>query len=102
MKLRSEKKMPLQVDADVMYLQDNLHLDSAIEKEANLNAMENCIETLPTEQKQTIKLFYLNEKCYKEIAETTAIDINKVRSFIQNGRRNLKICMDKYALQQAN
>ncbi|MCY7293570.1 MAG: hypothetical protein LH615_15440 [Ferruginibacter sp.] len=46
-------------------------------------------------------MFYLSEKCYKEIADFTAIDINKVRSFIQNGRRNLKICMEKNALQKA-
>ena len=63
--------------------------------------MENCIEQLPDDQKQAIVLFYLKEKCYKEIAEETNTDINKVRSFIQNGRRNLKICMEKQALQKA-
>jgi len=40
-------------------------------------------------------LFYLQRKCYKEIEATTGIEWNKVRSYIQNGRRNLKICMDK-------
>ncbi len=63
--------------------------------------MEFCIEQLPEEQKSAIQLFYLQEKCYKEIAEATNTDINKVRSFIQNGRRNLKICMEKQALQKA-
>jgi RNA polymerase sigma factor (sigma-70 family) len=63
--------------------------------------MEKCIEKLQPEQKKTIELFYLKEKCYKEIAESTNIDVNKVRSFIQNGRRNLKICMEKLALQEA-
>jgi DNA-directed RNA polymerase specialized sigma24 family protein len=47
------------------------------------------------EQKKTVELFYLQNKCYKEIAEATGIEWNKVRSFIQNGRRNLKICMEK-------
>jgi len=63
--------------------------------------MEYCIEQLPHEQKQAIELFYLKEKCYKEIADSTQTDINKVRSFIQNGRRNLKICMEKQALEKA-
>jgi len=63
--------------------------------------MENCIEKLPVEQKHAIQLFYLQEKCYKEIADLTETDINKVRSFIQNGRRNLKICMEKQALEKA-
>jgi RNA polymerase sigma factor (sigma-70 family) len=101
MKLRSRKSQPVNVDADLMHLQENMHLDDVMQKETNLIVMEHCIEQLPTEQKMAIQLFYLQEKCYKEIADTTALDINKVRSFIQNGRRNLKICMDKTALQKA-
>ncbi len=101
MKLRSRKSQPVNVDADLMHLQENMHLDAVMEKESNLIVMEHCIEQLPEEQKKSIQLFYLQEKCYKEIADTTALDINKVRSFIQNGRRNLKICMDKTALQKA-
>ncbi len=101
MKLRSRKSQPVNVDADLMHLQENMHLDDVMQKETNLIVMEHCIEQLPTEQKAAIQLFYLQEKCYKEIADTTALDINKVRSFIQNGRRNLKICMDKTALQKA-
>ncbi len=101
MKIRSDKKYPAQVDADVMHLSENIHPDNGMEKELDLNSMEYCIEQLPGDQKQAIQLFYLKEKCYKEIAETISIDINKVRSFIQNGRRNLKICMEKKALQKA-
>ena len=72
-----------------------------MEKEQHLNNMELCIEQLPDEQKKSIQLFYLEEKCYKDISEITNTDINKIRSFIQNGRRNLKICMEKQALQKA-
>jgi RNA polymerase sigma-70 factor (ECF subfamily) len=50
---------------------------------------------LPDEQKQSIQLFYLENKCYNEIVEQTGFEWNKVRSLIQNGRRNLKICMEK-------
>ncbi len=101
MKIRSDKKYPAHVDADVMHLPENIHPDNEMKKEEDLGSMEYCIEQLPEDQKQAIQLFYLKEKCYKEIAETTNIDINKVRSFIQNGRRNLKICMEKQALQKA-
>ncbi|MEO8111488.1 MAG: sigma-70 family RNA polymerase sigma factor [Ginsengibacter sp.] len=101
MKIRSDKKYPMHVDADVMHLSENIHHDNVMEKELDLNTMEYCIEQLPEDQKQAIQLFYLKEKCYKDIAETTSTDINKVRSFIQNGRRNLKICMEKQALQKA-
>ena len=101
MKLRSAKKIPINIDADVVHLTENNHLDIVQEKEQHLNNMEFCIEQLPGEQKQAVQLFYLQEKSYKEIAEFTDLDINKIRSFIQNGRRNLKICMEQQALQKA-
>ena len=101
MKLRSKKGRPVNIDIDVVHLSENIHLDDVMEKEMHLTTMESCIEQLPGEQKQAIKMFYLDEKCYREIAEKTGTDINKVRSFIQNGRRNLKICMEKQALQKA-
>lgn len=101
MKIRGNKKIPVHIDADVMHLSEINHLDTVKEKEQNLNSMQFCIEQLPDEQKKSIQLFYLEEKCYKDISEITGTDINKVRSFIQNGRRNLKICMEKQALQKA-
>jgi RNA polymerase sigma factor (sigma-70 family) len=101
MKLRSAKGQPNIVDIDVMHLEQNNHHDDVMEKEQHFNIMEYCIGLLPEDQKQAIQLFYLKEKCYKEIAEATNTDINKVRSFIQNGRRNLKICMEKKALEKA-
>ncbi|MBP9740871.1 MAG: sigma-70 family RNA polymerase sigma factor, partial [Chitinophagaceae bacterium] len=69
-------------------------LDHVLEKEQNLQSLENCIEELNTDQKKSIQLFYLENKCYNEISEVTGIEWNKVRSLIQNGRRNLKICME--------
>ncbi len=99
MKLRSKKGKPVNIDVDVMHLAENNHPDDVIDKEQHFTIMEHCIEQLPQDQKQAIQLFYLQEKCYKEIAETTKTDINKIRSFIQNGRRNLKICMEKKVLE---
>jgi RNA polymerase sigma-70 factor (ECF subfamily) len=101
MKLRSRKSKPVIVDIDIMHLEENNHPDNVAKKEEQLNGMESCMEQLPAEQKRAIELFYLQEKCYKEIADLTGTEINKVRSFIQNGRRNLKICMEKQALEKA-
>lgn len=66
-----------------------------IDLEGDLQKLENCIDKLEVEQKSCVELFYLHEKCYKEIAEQTGFDMNKVKSYIQNGKRNLKICMEK-------
>jgi RNA polymerase sigma factor (sigma-70 family) len=71
------------------------HLESGPEIEGNLHQLEKCIQELASEQKQCVKMFYLEQKCYKEITELTGFDLNKVKSYIQNGKRNLKICMEK-------
>lgn len=72
-----------------------LHLDIDEEKEQRLTIMEDCIKTLSEEQRITVELFYLQEKCYKDIADFTGYDLTKVKSYIQNGKRNLKICIEK-------
>ena len=96
MQLRKEKKMiTVEFTSAVMQSEDFTHLDSVLEKENELKKLEYCMEHLPDEQKQSIQLFYLNNKCYNEIAEETGFDWSKVRSLIQNGRRNLKNCMEK-------
>jgi len=94
--LRKEKKMiTVEFQAGVMQSEDFSHLDSILSKEQDFKKLEQCLERLPVEQKQSIQLFYLENKCYNEIVEQTGMDWNKVRSLIQNGRRNLKICMEK-------
>lgn len=65
------------------------------EKELEVVSLQECINRLPEDQKIAITLFYLQEKSYKEVAEEMNEDVNKVRSYIQNGRRNLKICMNE-------
>ena len=96
MQLRSQKKMiTVEFQPTIMQSEDFAHLDSVLEKEQDFKKLEQCMERLPAEQKQSIQLFYLENKCYNEIVEQTGMDWNKIRSLIQNGRRNLKICMDK-------
>jgi RNA polymerase sigma-70 factor (ECF subfamily) len=63
--------------------------------EDNLLSLEKGIQELPIEQKQCIELFYLQQKCYKEITEITGYELKKVKSYIQNGKRNLRIYLQK-------
>lgn len=97
MQLRSPKNMKTtEFNPVFMYSEQNTHLNGeALEKEEDFMKLEQCMETLPYEQQQTVKLFYLENKCYNEIAVITGFDWNKVRSYIQNGKRNLKICVDE-------
>lgn len=92
--LRSRKNHPRIVELPVMHLPSETHLESIQEKENNFDKMHACIEQLHSEQQFAVKMFYLQNKCYKEIADQTGFEVNKVRSHIQNGRRNLKLCME--------
>jgi RNA polymerase sigma-70 factor (ECF subfamily) len=94
MQLRSGKKMETVNLDDFMEFTPVLHPDDNSREEA-MQALEKCMDKLPVMQKQSISLFYLNEKCYKEITELTGFSLNEVKSYIQNGKRNLKICLEK-------
>jgi DNA-directed RNA polymerase specialized sigma24 family protein len=79
---------------------DYWHLMYKMDQEARLDHLSSCIEALSAEQRTAVRLFYLENKCYKEIEMITGLDWNKVRSLIQNGRRNLKICMQRNEVTQ--
>ena len=75
-----------------MELMANIHLNGE-DKEKQLTLMESAIKELKKEQKICIELFYLQEKSYEEVAKITSYSMKKVKSYIQNGKRNLKIIM---------
>jgi RNA polymerase sigma factor (sigma-70 family) len=96
MRIRSGKKAhTVNIDAELMQSEDPTHLDGVLEKEENLVQLEYCMGELAIEQRQAVALFYIEGKCYNEISAITGIEWNKVRSYIQNGRRNLKLCIEK-------
>ncbi len=66
-----------------------------LEKDRTLDLMGNALEELSNEQKQCVTLFYLEKQSYQAIAATTGFSVLKVKSYIQNGKRNLKISLDK-------
>ena len=103
MQLRTPKNLKTtEFKIEIMQSDEEVHLNGALQREENLQKLERCLQTLSAEQKITVELFYLQNKCYKEIAEITGLEWNKVRSYIQNGRRNLKICMEKTAKNKVN
>jgi len=59
------------------------------------DALKDCIEKLKHEQKKCIELFYYQKLCYQEIAENLDLSEKKVKSYLQNGKRNLKICLER-------
>lgn len=98
MQLRADAKQRIvEISPEIMQSADNPHLNGLEEGEEQLQKLEKCIEALPPDQRQTVVLFYKESKCYNEIESITGHEWNRVRSHIQNARRNLKICMEKKA-----
>ncbi|MFK7952680.1 MAG: RNA polymerase sigma factor, partial [Ekhidna sp.] len=62
--------------------------------EDDLTALEECVEELKTDQRDCVKHFFMEKKSYQEVNEITGIELKKVKSHIQNGKRNLKICLE--------
>ncbi|MGY4536087.1 RNA polymerase sigma factor (sigma-70 family) [Mucilaginibacter sp. UYNi724] len=94
MQLRSGKKIETVALDEFMEFTPVLHPDTDNREEA-MQALERCLGKLTPAQQQSVKLFYLDEKCYKEVADETGFTMNEVKSYIQNGKRNLKICLEK-------
>ena len=98
MEIRSRKSTDrklegLKIEQEFMESADEMH---PIDREDNSieDALKNCIEKLKSEQKQCIELFYYKKLCYQEVAEELNMDEKKVKSYLQNGKRNLKICLE--------
>ncbi len=66
-----------------------------IDRDRTLEVMGNSLNELSEEQKRCITSFYLEKKSYQEIADQTGYPVIKVKSYIQNGKRNLRILIDK-------
>ena len=95
MQLRTPKNLKtVEISPLLMQNEEDVHLNGVMEKEENFEKLEKCIASLSNDQRTMIKLFYLEGKCYNEIVGITGQNWNQVRSAIQNGRRNLKLCME--------
>ncbi len=69
--------------------------EERINKEATLTILEKALSELNREQKTCVTLFYLQKKSYQDIVDTTGYTLLQVKSFIQNGKRNLKLLVEK-------
>ena len=97
MLLRKEKSREL-YDSELVKKSQEIYVENEgtqhqLEEETTYNKLHSAISRLCDEQKKCIELMYLDDKSYKEIATITGFTMNQVKSFIQNGKRNLKILM---------
>src|ERR1700755_804578 len=75
-------------------IQEEFPLQRELEKEKLLSLVESSLPELNDDQKTCITLFYLEKKSYQQISEQTGFNLIQVKSFIQNGKRNLKLLVE--------
>lgn len=93
------KKNSLNKKHDGVVYQDHMENDAVPhllngDSPDNVAILEKAMVELKEEQRQCIQLFYLQNKSYKEIVDITGYSLNEVKSYIQNGKRNLKILIE--------
>ncbi len=95
MKLRDQKKATVELN-EQLATAANAETDKKmlLEKDALLQRMEAALNKLNPDQKLCVKLFYLEKKSYSEVAEITGFTMMQVKSYLQNGRRNLKLLIE--------
>jgi len=94
--LRKEKNRTFEViDIQDMESGEFEHLIDVEDDKAKEEALNYCLTTLPEEQRQCVVHFFFDDFSYADIVEKTGYVLNKVKSYIQNGKRNLKICILK-------
>ena len=94
MKLR-DKHIFLDIDIVKPLAEDSFDIAALQNKEKTLTLMEECLNYLQPDQKTCVTLFYLQKKSYLQIVNETGLTLLQVKSHIQNGKRNLKILVEK-------
>ncbi len=92
MKKRGEKIIHTEISERDMEIATELH---PIDEDGNKEkVLKKCLDQLKDMQKACVEQFYLSNKSYLEISSDLKLNLNSVKSNIQNGKRNLKICIE--------
>ena len=93
--IRKEKSLQEKGGSYQYYAQEQIEETDHQQKELAYSRLEEALKELKEPQQTCIRLFFLENKCYKEIADQLDLSLKKVKSSIQNGKRNLKIILTK-------
>ena len=96
MQLRNHNSKKISgIDETFQVAEETIPLENHLQKDQLLSCIEEGMHLLTAEQKTCVTLFYLNKKSYHEITVQTGFSLLQVKSYIQNGKRNLKIFIEK-------
>ena len=91
---KAEHEILIDFNVHVMESDDILHLFNEENDNEKVDALNKCMEKLPEPQRISIGYFFMEEMSYADIVEKTGYQLKSVKSYIQNGKRNLKICIE--------
>lgn len=89
-KHRPERELP---DGSALPIEEE---DHTLLREASLQQLEAAIAGLNNDQHQCIRLFHLDGLSYQQVADRTGLSVDQIRSHLQNGRRNLRITLQRH------
>lgn len=89
-------------DNHTFTLPDDVDNDIALTEQVSTEMLATALEQLSEEQKQCVNLFYLQKRSYAEISSATGFTLKQVKSYIQNGKRNLKMIIEKKLTQSVS
>jgi RNA polymerase sigma factor (sigma-70 family) len=104
MKLRDKQgKKPAELNEKILLApEEETDRQALVLNDQTLEVMEEALKELNPEQQQCVTLFYLQRKSYQEINEMTGFSMLQVKSYIQNGKRNLKILIERKMKEKSN
>lgn len=92
-------KKRVELDEKFMEFCDDFHLPDIRESSGREEALKGCLEALPEKQRLCVRYFFMEELSYKDIAEVAGFPLKMVKSLIQNGKRNLRICLERKGMR---
>ena len=96
MKLRNKNRLAVEINEQLHATADELaDTKQLLENDLLVTNMEQALSQLNKEQQLCVTLFYLHKKSYQEIVTDTSFSLLQVKSHIQNGKRNLKIMLER-------
>jgi RNA polymerase sigma-70 factor (ECF subfamily) len=90
-----KKEITVDFDVELMESEEVLHLLDEKENNDKFKILEECMKQLPEPQRVSIEMFFFKNKSYRDIVDDTQYHLKSVKSYIQNGKRNLKLCLEK-------
>ncbi len=96
-RLRREKRMP-RTDFEERVMESPALLHLLDDGDRAVDELGRCMERLPEGQRGAVRMFFFDKMSYADVAAASGDEVKTVKSHIQNGKRNLRICLERHGV----